>query len=164
MDLSWFSGLFGVLGIEPSLATFFVFGAGILFFLSLLVCVVAVRASHRASTILSESRTILSETRDASIEIRHLAAQAERASLRINETNSSASLSERIQSVRVDENASANADGNDATDFVSADTTDAETTVSHDGDNTAEDEALLEKAAKAASEPSALLRSILRRR
>ena len=135
-----------------------VIGAGAIGVVSLFCCAFAMRAAYRASNSLSEAQAILRETKDRGVEMRQLAAQTERASLRLSEYPSNESLSERIQSVRVDDGSSP------GTDSEIDNGGDAGETAPELSNEEAATEDSLSNAAKAASVPSSLLRGILRRR
>lgn len=174
MDLSSVSSILDFLGSSTSALSPLVIGVGAIAVMSLACCGFAMRAAHRASNSLSEAQAILRETKDRGVEMRQLAAQTERASLRLTEHRSNESLSERIQSVRVDDGSSPGTDseidnGGDAGETMSdANLADEKASDQEEAPELSNEEAATEdslsNAAKAASVPSSLLRGILRRR
>ncbi|MEM8936479.1 MAG: hypothetical protein AAGC77_08745 [Pseudomonadota bacterium] len=161
--------------------------AALLFAACITACIAAFRAANVAKEANASAGDTLIQVRDYAIEIRQLSAQAERASLKAQEAEH-ISLRDRIDSVRVeDPTRPAGTEDNNAAKAELKDYTGVVVPVQEAGDNdTLEltqghavelsdsdpqpkkpdvaDTQRLEKATRGASEPSALLRGMIRRR
>ena len=150
--------------------------------LAIAVCIMAFRTARTATASRHATENILAQVNDLAVESRDLTARAEEASLRVAEFAEIEGLSERINSVRLGERPEFNdeqnpvhiaehCDGAETHDVVGefaenetgdeADQYDADADFPNDDPDA---NARLQSAARAASEPSALLRTIMRRR
>lgn len=179
-----FSGLFSVAGAGGNIVI--ILGAGVV----AIACVIAARAASAARRHSAQSAQLLESVCDLTVEVRQLAAQAERASAdaqsnapdRQQDSSETSRLSNRIQSVRAGEAPFASGaplagekpsvpqQGNSDADEKagSDDSRDIrEPSLTAHGDNAPDNPVSndhLASAARAASEPSALLRGRIRRR
>ncbi|NNL90535.1 MAG: hypothetical protein HKP25_15855 [Marinicaulis sp.] len=142
--------------------------------LAIAVCFVAFQTARSASVSRHATENVLAQIYDLAHESRQLAARTEEASLRVAEFAEIEGLSDRMNSVRLGDRAEPNTEYSDAVDAQEAVhkfaddeqnseaiQNDADAILANDDPNAG---ARLQTAARAASEPSALLRTIMRRR
>ncbi len=129
------------------------------------ICAMAVKASNGARDAREDARLMMRTVQDYAVEVRQLAARAEKADLSGHASNNGApqeGLSERIQGVRVgarNDTEEASLTVEEADDGVLADEAELEAIVEDEDAN-----ARLADATRAATEPRSLLSGMLRRR